>query len=138
MSIMTRNVPAGVEVFEIYGPFFFGVANQFKDALGIVKTHPRVLILRMRHVMSIDATAIRALEDIVDKVKRDNTRLILSGVSPKLQLLLNRNGLRKKLADVGMFADIDSSLEEARRLIGRTAGARQSGVGKIVLPELSV
>jgi len=138
MSIMTRNVPDGVEVFEIYGPFFFGVANQFKDALGIVKTPPRVLILRMRHVMSIDATAIRALEDIVDKVKRDNTRLILSGVSLKLQSILNRNGLRKKLADVGMFPDIDSSLEEARRLIGGAAGEGQSPAGKAVLPGLSV
>ena len=130
MSITTRSIPEGVEVFEIYGPFFFGVANQFKDAVGIVKTPPEVLILRMRHVMSIDATAIRALEDIVDKVNRDGTRLILSGVSSRVQMLLNRNGLRKKLADVGIFPDIDSSLEEARRIISdsrrATAGALQT------------
>ena len=117
MTITTRSIPPGVEVFEIYGPFFFGIANQFKDTVGIVKSPPRVLILRMRHVMSIDATAIRALEDIVDKVKRDGTMLILSGVSQQLQNLLYQNGLRKKLADVAIFPDIDSSLAEARRLI---------------------
>jgi SulP family sulfate permease len=117
MTITTRSIPPGVEVFEIYGPFFFGIANQFKDTVGIVKSPPKVLILRMRHVMSIDATAIRALEDIVDKVKRDGTRLILSGVSQQLKNLLYQNGLRKKLVDVAIFPDIDSSLAEARRLI---------------------
>jgi len=116
MAITTRSIPPGVEVFEIYGPFFFGVANQFKDSVSIVKEPPKVLILRMRHVMSIDATAMRALEDIVDKVKRDGTRLILSGVSPQLQKLFNRNGMQQKFQDVGVFPDIDSALEEARRL----------------------
>jgi SulP family sulfate permease len=67
--------------------------------------------------MSIDATAMRALEDIVDKVKRDGTRLILSGVSPQLQKLFNRNGLRQKFHDVGVFPDIDTALDEARRFV---------------------
>ncbi len=116
LTITTRPVPPGVEVFEIYGPFFFGVANQFKDSINIVKKPPKVLILRMRHVMSMDATAMRALEDIVDKVKRDGTRLILSGVTPQLYGLLHKNGLRKKLQGVGLFPDIDSALDEARRL----------------------
>jgi SulP family sulfate permease len=116
LTITTRSVPPEVEVFEIYGPFFFGVANQFKDAMGIVKGRPKVLILRMRHVMSIDATAMRALEDIVDKVQHDGTALILSGVTPQLQKFLYRNGLRKKLEHVGLFPDIDSALAEAGRL----------------------
>lgn len=117
LTITTRTIPEGVEVFEIYGPFFFGVANQFKDAVGIVKKPPRVLILRMRHVMSIDATAMHAMGDIIDKVKRDNTKLILSGVSPQLYKLLNQNGLKQKLLDVGVFPDIDTALDEAKRLV---------------------
>jgi SulP family sulfate permease len=116
LTITTSSVPPGVEVFEIYGPFFFGVANQFKDAVGIVKEPPKVLILRMRHVMSIDATALRALEDIVDKVRGDGTRLILSGSTPQLQKFLYRKGLRQKLEHVGLFPDIDAALDEAKRL----------------------
>jgi len=116
LTIRTRSIPPGVEVFEIYGPFFFGVANQFKDSMNIARKPPKVLILRMRHVMSIDATAMRALEEIIVKVKRDSTRLILSGVSPQLQKMLNQNGLQQKLRDVGIFPDIDTALEEARRL----------------------
>ncbi|TFG90384.1 MAG: sodium-independent anion transporter, partial [Candidatus Atribacteria bacterium] len=117
LTITTRSIPPGVEVFEIYGPFFFGVANQFKDTVSIVKNPPKVLILRMRHVMSIDATAMRSLEDIIDKVKRDGTRLILSGVSPQLEKLINKNGLKQKLKDVGVFPDIDTALDEAKRLV---------------------
>jgi SulP family sulfate permease len=117
LAITTRSIPPGVEVFEIYGPFFFGVANQFKDALSIAEKPPKVLILRMRHVMTIDATAIRALEDIIDKVKRDSTRLILSGVSPQLHRLLDQNGMKQKLQDVGVFPDIDTALHEAGRLV---------------------
>jgi SulP family sulfate permease len=118
LTITTRSIPPGVEVFEIYGPFFFGVANQFKDSMSIVKKPPKVLILRVRHVMSMDATAMRALEDIIDKVKRDGTRLILSGVTPQLHKLLHKNGLRKKLQDVGIFPDIDAALDEAGRIVG--------------------
>jgi anti-anti-sigma regulatory factor len=67
--------------------------------------------------MSIDATAMRSLEDIIDKVKRDGTRLILSGVSPQLEKLINKNGLKQKLNDVGVFPDIDTALDEAKRLV---------------------
>jgi len=66
--------------------------------------------------MSVDATAMRALEDIIDKVKRDGTRLILSGVTPQLHKLLTQNGLGQKLEDVHIFADIDTALKEAKSL----------------------
>lgn len=116
-DIATRHVPEGVEIFEIYGPFFFGAANQFKDTLGVVRKKPQVLILRMRHVLSIDATAMRALEDIIDKMNRDGVTLIFSGVSPQLHSLLTGNGLKDKLAGIGIFGDIDTSLAEAKRLL---------------------
>ena len=62
LRLSRRKVPAGVEVFEVSGPFFFGAADKFKNAIGVVKEKPRILILRMRHVLSLDATALQALE----------------------------------------------------------------------------
>ena len=56
-AIHKRTVPKGVEVFEINGPFFFGAADKFRDMLREIQHKPRILILRMRHVPSIDATA---------------------------------------------------------------------------------
>lgn len=113
LSLASRKVPEGVEVFEIYGPFFFGAANQFKDTLGLIKNPPKVLILRMRHVLSIDATALHALEDVITKTKKDGTKLIFSGVQPQLKSFLTQNGMVKKLKDVKILPDIDSALREA-------------------------
>jgi len=114
LSLSGRSVPEGVEVFEIYGPFFFGVANQFKDTLGLIQKTPKVLILRMRHVLSIDATAMHALEDVVSKTQRDGTKLIFSGVRPKLHSFLTQNGKGAKLAGVEILPDFDSALLKAR------------------------
>lgn len=119
LSISDRKVPAGVEVFEIYGPFFFGAANQFKDTLSRIKKPPHVLILRMRHVLSIDATAMHALEDVIAKTKKDGTKLIFSGVQPRLKSYLNQNGMGKKLAGVSILPDIDSALQEANLYLGK-------------------
>jgi len=55
-----RNHPAGVEIFEVQGAFFFGAASKFKDALSEVDRRPKVLILSLREVPAIDATALRA------------------------------------------------------------------------------
>jgi len=122
LAIATREVPAGVEVFEIHGPFFFGAANQFKDTLSIVKSRPRVLILRMRHVPFLDATAMRAMEDMVDRIRREGTALILSGVSPALRTALLQGELRAKLVEVAILPDIDASLVEARRILAAGNG----------------
>jgi SulP family sulfate permease len=56
-AIALRDVPAGIEVFEINGPFFFGVADRIKDTLKGLEKPPKVFILRMRRVNAVDATA---------------------------------------------------------------------------------
>ena len=60
-----RTVPKGVEVYEINGPFFFGAAQSFKDAVSHVAGHPRVLILRMRNVSAMDSSGMHALLDVI-------------------------------------------------------------------------
>jgi len=59
-AVARRTVPAGVEVYEISGPFFFGAAERFKDRLTEITGRPKVLILRMRHVPAIDSTGLHA------------------------------------------------------------------------------
>jgi len=74
------SIPAGVEVFEITGPLFFGAAYKFKDAMRFIESPPKVLILRMRQVPIIDATGIRTLEEVFKESKHRGTKLILSEV----------------------------------------------------------
>lgn len=113
--IASRSIPAGVEVFEVHGPFFFGATNQFKDTLSIIERPPRILILRMRHIFTIDATAMRVLADVQEKTQAEGTLLMLSGIQPKLVSKLQRSELYHKIGQEQIFGDIDAALSAARR-----------------------
>jgi SulP family sulfate permease len=116
-SISLYKIPQGVEVFEVHGPFFFGATNQFKDTLSIIEQPPKVLILRMRHIFTIDATAIRVLEDVFEKTDNDNTQLILSGVQDNVLTKLKRTYLYSELGEQQIVGDIDAALKRARVLL---------------------
>jgi SulP family sulfate permease len=116
-SIRRRQVPEGVAVFEINGPFFFGAADKFKGTLNTVQKKPRVLVLRMRHVLSLDATALRALEDVFDKAQRDGTAVVLSGVHAQPLVVMKQSGFADRVGMENMTSTIDQALERARALL---------------------
>ena len=109
-------VPEGVKVFEIYGAFFFGAASKFKDAISVVDAPPKVLLLRLRDVPAIDATALRALEDVFEKAAREGTTLVLSGVREQPRQVLESSGLLARIGPGNVHHAIDAALERARRL----------------------
>ena len=111
------DVPEGVEVFEVYGPFFFGAASQFKDTLSLLGKPPKVLILRMRHILSIDATALHALEEVLDRTRHEGTTLLLSGVQPSLRRSLERSGLADRIGAAWIHDHIFKALACARDLM---------------------
>jgi SulP family sulfate permease len=112
-----RALPAGVEVFEINGPFFFGVADRLKDTIAGVGKPPRVFILRMRRVPAIDASAMHALDEFHEKCKRRGTRLLLAGVHAQPLFAMTRYGLDEKVGVDNMFDDFDEALERAREIV---------------------
>jgi SulP family sulfate permease len=76
-----NRIPKEVEVLEFTGPLFFGVAYKIREAIKFIEKPPKVLIIRMRQVPSIDATGIKALRDIYKDASQDKARIILSEVS---------------------------------------------------------
>ena len=116
-AVAALPVPAGVEVFEVCGALFFGAASKFKDALRLVERRPRVLILRMRHVLAVDASGLRALEDVYDKTRRDGTALVLSGVHAQPLVAMERSGLLAKIGEDNVLDHIDAALARARELL---------------------
>jgi SulP family sulfate permease len=117
MAALLRDVPPGVEVFEINGPFFFGAADQFKDTVRRLAKPPRILILRMRRVPTMDATGLRALEDVFEKCQRDGTVLLLSGVHPRPRAYLQRFGLLDRIGPANVLDNFDMALVRARELL---------------------
>lgn len=121
LAIGLRSVPRGVEVFEIDGPFFFGAAERFKEALGELGRRPRVLILRLRNVPAIDATGISLLRDLHQRAKRDGTVLMLSGMHSQPLVALERAGLLDEIGAANVFAGVDDALAAARVIVGAPA-----------------
>jgi SulP family sulfate permease len=117
-GVRRRVVPAGVDVYEINGPFFFGAAETFKDTLGQVAAKPVVLILRMRHVLALDSTGMHALKDVVHQFRRGGTTVLLSDVHMQPLVALTGSAV---LADVGkenVFGNLDDALNRARVILG--------------------
>ncbi len=86
------KIPAGVEVFEIYGSLFFGAVSQFKESIRLVAKKPKVLILRMRNVPNIDASGIRMLEEIAQEARERGYPIVFSAVSRKVYRVMRNSG----------------------------------------------
>jgi len=119
-AITRREVPAGAAVYEAEGAFFFGVAERLRDTLTIGKTPPKVLILRMRHVLALDASGLRALADMHKSCRRAGTQLILSGIHAQPLFALKKSGLLEQFGSENVLSHIDEALARARTLLGLT------------------
>jgi sulfate permease, SulP family len=111
------EIPDGVEIYEVNGPFFFGVADKLMDTLSGLERPPRVFILRLRAVPHIDATGLHALEEFVNKCKRQGTALLLGGVHAQPMFEMTKVGLLDKIGVENMFGDVEEALDRARALI---------------------
>jgi sulfate permease, SulP family len=110
---LARPAPKGVEVYEINGPFFFGAAATFKDTLARVAGKPKVLILRMRRVPVIDATALHALVDVVRRSRRDGTMVLLSEVQEQPLAALRGSVLHDEVGEEHLCVSFEEALDRA-------------------------
>lgn len=116
-SLVRRDVPKGVEVYEINGPFFFGVADRLKDTLREVEPAPKVFILRMRRVPAVDASGLHALEEFYLKCKRQGTHLLLAGVHSQPVFAMTKYGLTDRMGEDNLLGNIDDALNKAREIL---------------------
>lgn len=112
------DLPPGVEVFRIAGPFFFGVAGELLDTLRRVGQSPRVIILRMRLVPLLDASGAQALAEFVEQARLAGARVIVSGVQPQPRAMLGRIGLGEAAGRIAYAADYASAQVHAVDLAG--------------------
>lgn len=107
------DVSDKVEIYEINGPFFFGIANRFDEATKVVGDHPYVRILRMRRVPFMDSTGAHNLSMLVKNSKAEHIHLILSGVNPDVRKVLSDVGIEKALGSENVCSDIHEALRKA-------------------------
>jgi SulP family sulfate permease len=117
-SIDKKQIPDGVEVFEINGPFFFGAAKKFRDQMLAIENPPKVRIIRMRNVPAVDATGLQTLKDFYNDGKKFNTHLILSGVHTQPLFAMTQAGLLDIYGEENIYGNIDDALDRAREILG--------------------
>jgi len=112
-----KAAPPEVEVFEVNGPFFFGAAHKFTSALARIERRPRVLVLRMRNVMALDATGLRVLETLQAEAEKGGPALVLSGVRLQALAVLVRAGFRDRVGEANLADNLNAALAQARVLL---------------------
>ncbi len=115
-SIQKKEVPDGVEVYEVQGPLFFGIVENFIDIFTNKESTTKVFILRLRYVPLIDAAGLHAIEVVYDKLKEKNSYLILSGVTRKVDKYLKNTKLNEKIGEENIVNHIDKALIRAVEL----------------------
>jgi SulP family sulfate permease len=110
-----------IEIYEIAGPFFFGVADMLQNTLRNVAKPPRVLILRMRDVPVVDSTGITALESFVTQCKARKTVTILTELREQPGKALRKSGFFDDIDDKLIATNLDDAVETALSMVKEAA-----------------
>ena len=113
-SIDLKVVPKNVRVYEISGPLFFGAADKILDIT--FKEYTSCLVLRMRAVSAIDATAMNSLEQLYKKCKSKGVVLVLSHVNEQPLHAMQKSGFYDKVGAENFCAHIDDALVRANEI----------------------
>ena len=110
-------IPENVDVYEIDGPYFFGIANKFEDVMSQISNKPRVRIIRMRRVPFMDSTGIHNLEVLIEQSHKEGIQIVLSGVNPQVRKALEKADFNKLIPTENICSNINVALERSKELI---------------------
>lgn len=114
-ALELKVVPKNTNVFEIIGPMFFGAADKFMDI--VRETNEDVVVLRMRTVPALDATAYQTLNNIYQVCKKNNITLVLSHVNEQPMHVLQKSGFVSLIGKENICANIDEALKRAEEIV---------------------
>lgn len=116
-SMRDKDIPEGVVLYRMEGPFFFAAAENLDQALRASGGKPKIVIFRMRNVPAMDASGLHAFRVAVEKLHRDRVKILLTGVQPQPMKVMFESGFVGWLGEQKFCADLDEALTFARRLL---------------------
>ncbi|NDV77736.1 SulP family inorganic anion transporter [Dysgonomonas sp. 511] len=111
------TLPQGVEVYEIDGPFFFGIANKFEESMRIIGDKSKVRIIRMRKVPFIDSTGLHNLESLCKKSMKGGIQIVLSGVGEEVHSVIENSSIPQMIGKENICDNISIALQRAEIII---------------------
>lgn len=112
------DVPAGVLVYEIEGPLFFGTVRKFEMAVERAGAEFKVLVIRMRNTIYLDAGGLNALEQCKAACDRKGVKIVLSGIHTQPYMLCEKTGMADKIGRENIFDNIDGAMVRSREIVG--------------------
>ena len=111
------TIPEGVKVYEINGPYFFGIGNKFEEMMGDMGGRAKVRIIRMRKVPFIDSTGVHNLSNMCKMCSQMGVKVVLSGVNPTVMKVLKNAGMEEVVGKENICSHINLALKRAQEII---------------------
>jgi SulP family sulfate permease len=115
------RIPAGVIVYEINGPLFFGAVETFRETIGQIAQRPRVLVIRLRGVDAIDSTGMHTLLEVVGRSRREGTEVLLAELHAQPRTALMASPIFAMIGAENICADMETVLARASELLSAAA-----------------
>jgi SulP family sulfate permease len=114
-----QRIPAGVEVFEVTGPLFFGMIDVFKNAMRNIEKPVPILIIQTRDVSVIDSTGIHVLRELFHKSQKQGTKIVFAGVNDELTIAFEKSGLLEEIGKQNFCENIDCAIKRCEEIMGK-------------------
>ncbi len=111
------TIPEGVKVYEINGPYFFGIGNKFEEMMGDMGGRAKVRIIRMRKVPFIDSTGVHNLQNMCRMCSQMGVKVVLSGVNPNVMKVIENAGMDDVVGKENICSHINLALKRAQEII---------------------
>ena len=111
------TIPEGVKVYEINGPYFFGIGNKFEEMMGDMGGRAKVRIIRMRKVPFIDSTGVHNLQNMCRMCSQMGVKVVLSGVNPKVMKVIEDAGMDDVVGKENICSHINIALKRAEEIL---------------------
>ncbi len=108
------DIPRDTQVYQVQGALFFGAVEQFKETMNSIHEKPRVFILHMRNVLSIDASGLHAVEDVVRSAHANSIRFVVAGPHAQPFVAMDKSGLIEVIGEQNVFATLQEALDNTK------------------------
>jgi SulP family sulfate permease len=116
-ALHDKHIPEHVAIFKIVGPFLFGATEKLAASVANAGELPPVVILRLRYMSAIDATGLKAIQDLADQLRAAGRTLLICGAQSQPTRLLEQSEFHRHLGDENILPSLAAALKRAEEIL---------------------
>jgi SulP family sulfate permease len=125
-ALQDKIIPPYVRIFRIHGPFLFGATEKLRPIFDHLPDLPQIVILRLRNMTALDATGLRAFEDLAKALQESGRHLLICGARHQPASLIARADFHRHIGDANICAHVSDALQRAHDIHNDTRGEPSS------------